>query len=177
MVVTPALLASAWYALRKRVLPRLFGFDHPTRTAWDWLFGRKKYLWLWLYLKQKDSGGNPICKSGFFGRESYVSTYPYDEGIYLEAVYATDEKGMILRDFDENGNEIPQTKGMLVRGDEIERIEVYRIPNAMIYRWYNLKRILKFHSRIGRIILTRIRNIRRTKETTHGKVDSDHHSS
>ncbi len=149
-VVTPVVLACTWYQLRRHVFPAVFGFDHPTRTAWDWLFERKKNLWLWLHLKQKDANGKAICKGGLFGGTSYVSSYPYDQEIYLEKAYSIDENNQAIIEVDENGVELDPSKGLLVRGSEIERIEVYEVPETILPTFWGAR--LHFFQRLRKLL-------------------------
>ncbi len=149
-VVTPVVLACTWYQLRRHVFPVVFGFDHPTRTAWDWLFERKKNLWLWLHLKQKDADGKAICKGGLFSGTSYVSSYPYDQEIYLETVFNIDENNKVILEVDENGVELKQSKGILVRGSEIERIEVYEVPETILQTFWGER--LHFLQLLGKLL-------------------------
>ena len=173
-VVTPVIQSCTWYQLRRHLFPRFFGFDHPTRTAWDWLFERKRNLWLWLYLKQKDANGKAICKGGLFSGTSYVSSYPYEQEIYLEKVYAIDENNQVIIEVDEEGKELAQSRGILVRGGEIERIEVFEVPTSILptfrgeklHLLYSLRRVL-----IGAVLKIRglLRKLWPFKENINGK--------
>lgn len=101
-------------------------------------------------MKQKDANGKAICKGGLFTGNSYVSSYPYDQEIYLETAFNIDENNQVILEVDENGVELDQTKGMLVRGSEIERIEVYEVPESILPTFWGGR--LHFFHRLGKLL-------------------------
>lgn len=122
-VATPVVLACIWYGLRLRVFPRLLGFDHPTRTAWDWVFSRKKPFYMIVFLKTRGEGNTPVKMVGYYGGNSYVTSHPHEPEVFLERVHRLNSDGTI-------GLPIPDTDGMLIRSAEIERVEFLTFPGA-----------------------------------------------
>lgn len=131
-VATPVLLASVWYFLRLHVLHRAFSIDHPKRTAWDWVFSRRRPFYLLVYLKTKNSSGIQFVKAGYFGGNSYVTSYPHDPEIFFERVHELTPEG-------EFGKPTDDTDGMLIRMSEIDHMEFF-IDRATTERplWYVL---------------------------------------
>jgi Family of unknown function (DUF6338) len=121
VLVTPALTAFFWHLLRAKVLPRLFGFDHPVRTAWDWAFARKESFYVIFFMKTKAADGSAKQKAGYFGGNSYVSAYPIEPEIFLERTHITNKDGSL-------GQPIPGSAGLLVKMSECESIEFLRDP-------------------------------------------------
>lgn len=147
-VVTPAALSCIWYFLRYRVFPRLLGFDHPTRTAWDWVFCRKKPFYLLMHLKSKNAHNQQMVKAGYFNGKSYVAGYPYDPEIYFERVHMVMPDGTI-------GEAIPCSDGMLIRASEVELFEFLIDPMAPDFvPWY--KRCAVWFSKLPRKAWKRI---------------------
>lgn len=120
-LATPAALTWVWYTLRTRLLHRHLGFDHPIRTAWDWVFSRKKALYVYFILKSKDKDGQPNRRLGYFNGVSYVTTYPHEPEIYVERVHQMGPHG-------QPGMPIPGSAGMLVKLSECERLEFLYDP-------------------------------------------------
>lgn len=85
---------------------------HPIPKAWDYIFGKRESFWVIVHLKD----GRRI--GGKYDTNSFVSSYPAEEQIYLEEVWKLDEKGKFIEP-------IERTKGILILGREISMIEFF----------------------------------------------------
>ena len=82
--------------------------------SWDHFFGKKECCFILVHL------GNDRVIGGLYGPDSFASSYPEKEDIYLQEVWKIDEKGKFLE-------RIPGSKGLLVNSDVIEYIEFFDI--------------------------------------------------
>ena len=105
--VWPVLLRRTlnWRALRGRIV-------HPVPLAWDHFFGKGDSCFVLIHLKN----GNVI--GGLYTGESFASSYPEPQEVYLSEVWRVDEQGR-FRD------RIEGTKGVLVNHQVIEYIEFF----------------------------------------------------
>ena len=55
---------------------------------------------------------------GLYGLDSFASSYPEKEDIYLQEVWAVDNEGRFLE-------QIPQSKGLLINYKAVEYIEFF----------------------------------------------------
>lgn len=79
-------------------------------TSWDYYFSTAKYSLVKIHFKD---GREPVI--GWFGKYSYVSSYPHPQDIYIEAIYKLN--GNILGPVKKN------TLGILVRFEDVLYIE------------------------------------------------------
>ncbi len=86
-------------------------FLHPIGKPWDYVFGKKSSFWVIIHLKDGRSIG------GKFDTESFASSFPSEEQIYLEEVWYLENKKF--------KNPIPRSKGIIVLKDEISSIEFF----------------------------------------------------
>jgi hypothetical protein len=91
--------------------------ERPVPQPWDCKFGENKACWIIVYLKDGTSIG------GWYGKNSYCSSSPSKEQIYLEEVYEVDEDGVFGAD------SVRGTEGILILGDEISAIEFFKSEN------------------------------------------------
>jgi hypothetical protein len=82
-------------------------------TAWDFLFSQRSAFWVLFHLRNGQRIG------GFFGRESYASSYPIDAEIYVENVWRVDENGRFAENVEGNA-------GMIIRYADCHMMEFYR---------------------------------------------------
>jgi len=109
-ILCPVLWPVAAYRLSKI---RFFR-NRLTPTAWDLYFNREPDCFVLLHLKEGQSIG------GLFSTESFASSYPEKEDLYLEEVWEVDENGA-FRAKKEN------THGLLVNFEEVQFIEFFTI--------------------------------------------------
>ena len=86
----------------------------PIKKPWDWFFAKKEPLWAIVEL----SDGRKI--GGIFAENSYTSSYPAEEQIYLEKVWKLDKEGKFFK----NG-EIKGSKGIIILSKDISSIEFF----------------------------------------------------
>ena len=148
--LSPAVLAWLCLQLRLRVLPRYLSMDHPTRTAWDWFVSNYSPFFIRFILKSRDKDDKPMMVGGYYGENSYASTYPEEPEIYVEEVwYLNPESGVFEQ-------RIEGSLGMVIRLSECERVEFHSSGEQTLTGWriflYDLKRVWNwFCKRIIRV--------------------------
>jgi hypothetical protein len=100
------LKVSSWNIIAKR-------FIHPIPKPWDYVFGKRQSFWVIVHLKDKRRIG------GRFDTNSFASSYPAKEQIYLEEVWELAEKGNFVKP-------IQRSRGIIILGDEIMGIEFFK---------------------------------------------------
>jgi hypothetical protein len=112
----PALLPIIWLRIRRLrwVQSRTLS---PIKRPWDFVFGRRREYWVLVTLKDGEKIG------GIYGRQSSSSSYPRQEQIYLEKVWILGEDNTFV-------HEAPQSKGVIILGDEIAYIELFSSPEG-----------------------------------------------
>ncbi len=88
-------------------------FIHPVSKPWDYFFGKKEAAWVIVHLK------NGKMIGGLYSSNSFASSYPDKEQIYLEEIWKLDEKGAFLE-------KINRTKGVIILGDDISSLEFFK---------------------------------------------------
>jgi hypothetical protein len=68
----------------------IFGIRHPTPKAWDYFFGSGAACWIIVTLKS----GRVI--GGYYGTESFSSSFPHEEDLYLELLCDMTPDGRML---------------------------------------------------------------------------------
>ncbi|WP_028316007.1 DUF6338 family protein [Desulfatibacillum aliphaticivorans] len=111
ILVAPIVWAYLWSKLI-RCKPLMKKMNLPYPTAWDFFFDKRVTLFVLIHLKN----GNKIA--GYYGPNSYATSYPREGDIYLEAAIKVNDKGEFL-DF------VNQTGGLLVRKADYELIEFF----------------------------------------------------
>ena len=140
--VSPAALACLCLFLRVKVLPRYLSMDHPTRTAWDWFVSYHSPFFIRFILKSKDKDGKTTMVGGFYGGESFASSFPEEPEIYVEEVwYLNPETGVFEQ-------KIEGSLGMVIRLAECERVEFLSSGERTLTGWwillYDLRRSLNW---------------------------------
>jgi hypothetical protein len=111
MVVVPAcwpflfLKLSTWRPVAKH-------FIHPIRKPWDYVFGKRNSFWIIVHLQNGQKVG------GRFDTESFASSDPADEQIYLEEVWVLDAEGRFL-------SQVERSRGILIMKNEIRAVEFF----------------------------------------------------
>jgi len=81
--------------------------------SWDYFFSNQKVrFFVLIHLK------NERIIGGLYGGDSFASSYPEKEDLYLEEVWRLNEEGIFME-------KTPDTKGLLINYDEIEYIELF----------------------------------------------------
>jgi len=85
----------------------------PIQKPWDYVFGKREAFWIIIHLKD----GRKI--GGRYDTNSFSSSYPSEEQIYLEEVWKLDENGIFIE-------AIENSKGVIVSSKEISFIEFFK---------------------------------------------------
>jgi hypothetical protein len=85
---------------------------NPVQKPWDYVFAKREAAWVLVHLK---SGG---VIGGKFDTNSFASSYPAKEQIYIEELWQLDENKNFVRP-------IERTKGSIVLGDDILAVEFF----------------------------------------------------
>jgi len=85
---------------------------HPIQKPWDYVFSKKKSFWVIVHLKDGKKIG------GRFDMNSFASSYPSEEQIYLEEVWELNDKGAFVK-------AIERSKGIIILGKDILAIELF----------------------------------------------------
>lgn len=95
----------SWPPISKKIV-------HPIRKPWDYVFGRKLCYWVIVHLMDGKKIG------GIYDKNSFTSSYPAEEQIYLEQVWHLDEKGGFMKPVERSG-------GIIILGKEISSLEFF----------------------------------------------------
>jgi hypothetical protein len=85
-----------------------------TPTAWDHFFSLKEDCFILLHLK------NGKMLGGLYSDNSFASSYPAKEGLYLSELWELDEKGGFIAPVENTG-------GLLVNFEEVNFIEFFKL--------------------------------------------------
>jgi hypothetical protein len=86
---------------------------HPTSKPWDFVFAQRQSYWVIITLKN----GNKVA--GKYSANSFTSSAPAKEQIYLESAWVLNEDGGFERERDNSA-------GILILGDEISTLELFK---------------------------------------------------
>jgi hypothetical protein len=104
-----------------RSVRETFGIRHPAPNAWDYFFGKGAACWIIVTLKS----GRVI--GGYYGTESFASSFPHEEDLYLELLCDMTPEGRL------NGI-TPLTFGGIIRMADVELLEFFRyVPQESEY--------------------------------------------
>jgi hypothetical protein len=112
VLVLPVLLPLAWLRIRglKLIKANTVGL---TKRPWDFALDRRQRCWVIVTLKN----GQQVA--GIYGAESFASAFPHKEQIYLEKEWLLAPDGTFDR-------EVNKTKGVIILGDEIMMVELFK---------------------------------------------------
>lgn len=112
MIVAPCIWPFLWKLL---ITCKLFKghLIHPTQKAWDYYFGLGNMCFMLIHLKN----GNLI--GGLYYKNSFASSYPENQDLYLKEVWKINKKGEFI-------SKIDRTDGMLITYDVIDYIELFK---------------------------------------------------
>jgi len=115
LTVSPVLMALAYI---KIISSKWFRnrFDIQMPTAWDWYFSQRPNVFVLVKLKN----GSEII--GYFGENSYATSYPNDGALYLEAIYKKDNEDTL--ELVNNNN------GILISKDTFDTIEFFKTTSG-----------------------------------------------
>ena len=104
---------------RARWLREVLGFPNPDPTAWDYLFRQQRAYWVWLTFK---SGK---VMAGLFGPNSFASSFPHKQDLYVEKLLRLDEDGNVVELLDGSA-------GALVMMGDLEGIQFFEIDEVKV---------------------------------------------
>jgi len=96
---------STWRPIAKHLV-------HPIRKPWDYVFGKRDPFWIIVHLQNGQKIG------GRFDVESFASSDPADEQIYLEEVWILDDGGRFV-------SRVERSRGIIIMKDEIRAVEFF----------------------------------------------------
>ena len=109
LFISPILIAWMWQKLRKSNFFQT-QMTHPIAKPWDYVFSQRKSYWVKITLK------NGKLIGGKYAENSFSSSYPEEEQLYLEETWIMKDNG---------GFDRPKkrTSGILISSNEILYIE------------------------------------------------------
>jgi len=110
--VSPIILVWIWKCIRTSQLVQRSA-PHPVEKPWDFVFRKREAYWLKIFLK------NGEVLAGRYGSNSFASSAPSDEQLYLEEVWILGEKGQFERVKD-------RSAGAIISSSEISYVEFKR---------------------------------------------------
>lgn len=113
LIIIPVLLPILLLKVRQnpRIRQKL---PHPMARAWDYFFSTNQCCWVLVTLKNGKKYG------GLYSYNSFATSRPEPEQLYLEQHWALDENG----DLD---HELTDTLGILILTNEIESVEFIKL--------------------------------------------------
>ncbi len=91
-----------------------FGLTHPVPKAWDYFFRRRTPCWIIGTLKD----GRMVA--GLYGLNSFASSFPADEDIYIERLCKLSEEGQIV-------GLAEHSLGAIIRMENVQLLEFYEL--------------------------------------------------
>jgi hypothetical protein len=98
---------------RSKLLTRRLQISFP--TSWDYFFDKREPVFMLIHLNDGKMIG------GYFGNDSYATSFPNHGDIYLQSVFKVNDDGI----FDES---IEDTKGLLIRKEQYTYLEIFNVP-------------------------------------------------
>ncbi len=112
LLIAPVLLALGWRFLRTREFFQR-NAPHPTALPWDYVFSQRKSYWMRITL------GNGKVIGGRYAHNSFASSAPAKEQLYLEEAWIIDDKGGFVKKKD-------RSAGIIVLASDISHIELLK---------------------------------------------------
>jgi len=110
-LVVPIFWPFLWrFLISKKCLYRFFQL--PYATAWDYFVHQRKSCFMLIHLKDDNMIG------GYYGPNSYASTSPDEQSVYLEKVYKIKPDGTF-------GEEIKGSFGLVISKEDYKYIEIF----------------------------------------------------
>ena len=110
LFISPVTLVFGWKYLREMEFIQKF-VPHPTQKPWDFVFAQRGTYWIIVTLKN----GEKIA--GMYGPNSFASSAPAEEQIYLEEQWVLNDDGGFDR-------AVEQTSGIIIISSEIRSVEL-----------------------------------------------------
>ena len=110
LFVFPIIIVFVWKYLRELEFIQRF-VPHPTLKPWDFVFAQRGTYWIIVTLKNGEKIG------GMYGPNSFASSAPAEEQIYLEEQWVLNGQGGFER-------AVEQTSGIIILSSEILSVEL-----------------------------------------------------
>ncbi len=111
LFLAPTIWVFVWKWIRENDKFQFFA-PHPTQKPWDFVFGKRTTYWVIVNLKS----GKRVA--GMYGINSFASSAPAEEQLYLEQEWVLNEDGGFERAAE-------QSAGIIILASEIETVELY----------------------------------------------------
>jgi hypothetical protein len=112
-LLIPQIVESEWgKGIRER-----FQMMHPVPKAWDYFFRLRQTCWVVATMKD----GHVLA--GWYGTNSFASSFPAEEDLYLEKTCNLSPEGRILQ-----VRELSQ--GAIIRMEEVRMLEMFESPSS-----------------------------------------------
>lgn len=121
VIVTPILAANLIYRVRHGGSIKVAAKGSITRpypTSWDWFFSEKENNY---YVRFLLKTGEKL--GGYYGENSYATSYPNKQEIYVEEVWWLDEAGNFIE-------QVEGTKGALFCRDDCSLVQFLEVREA-----------------------------------------------
>ncbi len=108
----PIIWVLLWQWIRtKKIVQK--AIPHPTQKPWDYVFSKREPYWIKAILK------NGTIIAGKYAENSFASSSPAQEQIYLEEAWIINNKGGFER-------KKKQTAGVIILSSEIAYVELFK---------------------------------------------------
>ena len=114
LLILPAILPILYLSIIKIPFIKNRIID-PYLRPWDYLFSKKEPYWIIIHLKDGRNIGGRYDKA----TNSFASSFPADEQLYIGELWELDEKGAFVK-------AIPDSKGLIISSTEFESIEFFQ---------------------------------------------------
>jgi hypothetical protein len=111
LFISPIIISFIFWLIRYNLKKTIF-FHHPIPKPWDYVFSKKEPYWIIIELNDGQRIG------GVYEENSFASSYPNDEQIYLEQYWKIDGSKFI--------QPIHRTKGIMLSRENIKKVEFYK---------------------------------------------------
>ena len=101
-----------WAYSLKIIRIKLKSLQHPIQKPWDFIFSQQKQYYIIITLKNGDK------IAGTYGENSFTSSFPVEEQIFLEETWVLNENGGFERLRD-------STKGTIILFNEMVSLELF----------------------------------------------------
>lgn len=108
-----------WPTIYRKIIKNkklMNGLQLPYPSSWDYFFDLRIPVFVLIHLNNGEMIG------GYFGENSYATSFPNDGDIYIETVYAVNADGSF-------GDPIDLSRGLLIRKAQYTHIELFDVPD------------------------------------------------
>ncbi|MCK5115745.1 MAG: hypothetical protein KAR44_04040 [Candidatus Aegiribacteria sp.] len=110
LLISPILLACGYWRFRNSGIVKKHS-RHPIPKPWDYVFGKQKSYWVIIEYTDGD------CIGGIYDTDSFTSSYPLTEQIYLQEEWEIEGRSFI--------KPIDRSSGILISDKDIRAIRFY----------------------------------------------------